>query len=113
MIKIINARTNNLKNISLEIPKNCINVITGERVSLENKVKYSSVIDGEADADTLNLVDSTDGEAFFLHDSYSGLHQSLSPTNDSTDRKTLARLINLILHIIQSLKVLTLEQTAH
>ena len=43
MIKIINARTNNLKNISLEIPKNCINVITGVSGSGKTSLAFDTI----------------------------------------------------------------------
>jgi len=71
------------------------NIATGERLSLAGKTKFSSVIDGEGDADTLNLTDSTAGDAFFLHDSYSGLHDSLTAVDDGMGRTTVARAISL------------------
>ena len=43
MIKIINARTNNLKNINLEIPKNCINVITGVSGSGKTSLAFDTI----------------------------------------------------------------------
>ncbi|MDA9948073.1 Ig-like domain-containing protein, partial [Paracoccaceae bacterium] len=71
------------------------NIISGERLSLAGKTKFSSVIDGEEDADTLNLTDSIAGDAFFLHDSYSGLHDSLTAVDDGMGRTTVARAISL------------------
>ena len=71
------------------------NIVSGERLSLAGKTKFSSVIDGEEDADTLNLTDSTAGDAFFLHDSYSGLHDSLTVVDDGMGRATVARAISL------------------
>ena len=71
------------------------NIISGEQLSLAGKTKFSSVIDGEEDADTLNLTDSTAGDAFFLHDSYSGLHDSLTAVEDGMGRTTVARAISL------------------
>jgi len=69
--------------------------MSGERLSLAGKTKFSSVIDGGEDADTLNLTDSTAGDAFFLHDSYSGLHDSLTAVDDGMGRTTVARAISL------------------
>ena len=43
MIKITNARTNNLKNINLEIPKNCINVITGVSGSGKTSLAFDTI----------------------------------------------------------------------
>ena len=71
------------------------NIETGERLSLAGKTKFSSVIDGEEDADTLNLTDSIAGDAFFLHDSYSGIHDSLAAVDDGMGRTTVARAISL------------------
>jgi Ca2+-binding RTX toxin-like protein len=71
------------------------NIISGERLSLAGKTKFASVIDGEEDADTLNLTDSTAGDAFFLHDSYSGQHDSLTVVDDGMGRATVARAISL------------------
>ena len=72
-----------------------LNIETQANVSLTGKTKFSSVIDGEEDADTLNLTDSTAGDAFFLHDSYSGLHDSLTAVDDGMGRTTVARAISL------------------
>ena len=69
--------------------------MSGERLSLAGKTKFSSVIDGEEDADTLNLTDSIAGNAFFLHSSYSGLHDSLSAVDDGMGRTTVASAISL------------------
>ena len=71
------------------------NIVSGERLSLAGKTKFASVIDGEEDADTLNLTDSIAGDAFFLHDSYSGLHDSLIAVDDGMGRTTVARAISL------------------
>jgi len=71
------------------------NVLTGSRISIHQKTKYSSVIDGEEDADTILLMDRPNGDAFFLHDAYSDLHASVSTTADGKGIQTAARVINV------------------
>ena len=71
------------------------NVDTNDRQALDGKTKYSTVIDAGDDADTLILSDSSTGDAFFLHDSYSGLHNSLTAVDDGLGRTTVARALNL------------------
>ena len=71
------------------------NVETNGRQALDGKTKYSTVIDAGDDADTLILSDSSTGDAFFLHDSYSGLHSSLTAVDDGLGRTTVARALNL------------------
>jgi len=71
------------------------NVSTGSRISIHQKTKYSSVIDGEEDADTILLMDRPNGDAFFLHDAYSDLHASVSTTADGKGIQTAARVINV------------------
>ena len=71
------------------------NVETNDRQALDGKTKYSTVIDAGDDADTLILSDSSTGDAFFLHDSYSGLHNSLTAVDDGLGRTTVARALNL------------------
>ena len=71
------------------------NVETNDRQALDGKTKYSTVIDAGDDADTLILSDSSAGDAFFLHDSYSGLHNSLTAIDDGFGRTTVARALNL------------------
>ena len=66
---------------------------TGNIVQLTGKTRFSDVLDGGVDTDTVNLTDSSD--AFFLHDSYSGFHQWLALTPDSDGRDSYARLIEL------------------
>ena len=62
---------------------------TRQLINLAGKVKIEAVIDGGADFDSIELSDQ--GDAFFLHDAYSGFHQSVALTadyvgNDSTQR---------------------------
>lgn len=71
------------------------NTFTEDRISLEGMTRYSSVIDGGEDADTLNLTDGNNGDAFFLHDSYSDLHQSLIAVDDGLGKESVARVISL------------------
>ena len=71
------------------------NVETGSRIWLSDKTKYSSVIDGEEDADTIILMDNSNGDAFFLHDAYSDLHESVSTTSDDKGMQTAARVISV------------------
>ena len=71
------------------------NVETNDRQMLDGKTKYSTVIDAGDDADTLILSDSSTGDAFFLHDSYSGLHSSLTTVDDGLGRTTVARALSL------------------
>ena len=70
------------------------NVNTDTYLSLIGKSKYP-VIDGEEDADTIILMDNSDGDAFFLHDAYSDLHESVSTTSDDKGMQTAARVISV------------------
>ena len=66
---------------------------TGDLISLVGKTRFSDILDGGLDVDTLNLTDSND--AFFLHDSYSGFHQWLELSPDSSGRDSHVRLVEL------------------
>ena len=69
-------------------------VATDVRINLSGKVKLETVVDGGADADTVNL--SSSGDAFFLHDSFSGFHSSLTLTTDShTGAQSTQRIMNI------------------
>ena len=76
------------KNVS-----NNSSVGTNEKVALDGFNRFSDVIDGGADIDTLNLTAGND--AFFIDDVYSGHNSSLTlvPTVQSID--STARIINL------------------
>ena len=50
-------------------------------------------MDGGADVDTVELTDSSD--AFFLHDSFSGFHSSLTLVEDYDSRLGTARIANI------------------
>ena len=55
--------------------------------SLSGRNKFSDVIDGGEDSDEIVLTDADD--AFFLHDSFSALHSSLSQTADNTTARVI------------------------
>lgn len=70
------------------------NVETNDRQALGGKTTYLTVIDAGDDADTLILSDSSTGDAFFLHDSYSRLHNSVIAVDDGLGRTTVIRALN-------------------
>ena len=72
-----------------------LNTTTADRISLEGMTRFSSVIDGDEDVDTIYLTDESNGDAFFLHDSYSGLHESVTALEDGFGRETVARVISI------------------
>lgn len=63
---------------------------TGKVLNLNRKTRFEDVTDGGADKDTLELTDSSD--AFFLHDSFSGFHSSLTLSNDHKGLAGVARI---------------------
>ena len=66
---------------------------TRELVRLKGKNKISDVIDGGENIDTIVLTDGSD--AFFLHDSLSGFHSSLTLVEDYDGRLGTARIANI------------------
>ena len=71
-----------------------LQVATDVRINLSGKVKLETVVDGGADADTVNL--SSNGDAFFLHDTFSGFHSSLTLTTDThTGAQSTQRIMNV------------------
>ena len=69
-------------------------VATNTQISLVGKVKLETVVDGGADADTVNLGSGND--AFFLHDSFSDFHSSLTLTTDThTGAQSTQRILNV------------------
>jgi Ca2+-binding RTX toxin-like protein len=62
-------------------------------INLPGKVKVEAVIDGGADFDS--IAPSDQGDAFFLHDAYSGFHQSLALTADYVGNDSTQRAINV------------------
>ena len=69
-------------------------VATNTYISLVDKVKLETVIDGGSNTDTIKL--SADSDAFFLHDSFSGFHSSLTLTTDThTGAQGTQRILNV------------------
>jgi serralysin len=66
---------------------------TQVRINLEGMVRIEAVTDGGADADIVQL--SEEGDAFFLHDAFSGFHNSISLTEDYVGNKSAARFANI------------------
>jgi len=66
---------------------------TGEKITLDGLNRFSEVIDGGADVDTLNLTDGND--AFFIDDVYSAHHSSLALTSTTQGVNSTARITNL------------------
>ncbi|WP_299144913.1 calcium-binding protein [uncultured Tateyamaria sp.] len=66
---------------------------TGARVNLEGLVHIEAVIDGGLGADIVQL--SEEGDAFFLHDAFSGFHSSVALTEDHDGNASAARFINI------------------
>jgi Ca2+-binding RTX toxin-like protein len=66
---------------------------TQVRINLEGLVHIQAVTDGGGDADIVQL--SEEGDAFFLHDAYSGFHDSISLTEDYIGNESVARFANI------------------
>jgi Ca2+-binding RTX toxin-like protein len=68
---------------------------TGQTISLEGLNRFSDVIDGGADVDTINL--TTGNDAFFIDDIYSDIHSSLDNSLSSTNQgiDSIARISNI------------------
>jgi Ca2+-binding RTX toxin-like protein len=66
---------------------------TQARINLEGLVRIEAVTDGGGDADIVQL--SEEGDAFFLHDAYSGFHSSVSLTEDYVGNESAARFANI------------------
>ncbi len=68
---------------------------TNQKIELDGFNRFSDVIDGGADTDTLNLTVGND--AFFIDDVYSDIHSSLAPSLTSTSQgiDSIARIANL------------------
>ena len=66
---------------------------TNEFLRVDGKTRFEDVMDGGADVDTVELTDASD--AFFLHDSFSGFHSSLSLLNDYAGELGTARIENI------------------
>ncbi len=88
------------KNVSID--KYYTSVGTGEMISVEGLNRFTDVIDGGDDMDTLNLTAGND--AFFIDDVYSEYHSSISQNTGSSsvvlhattqDINSMARVTNL------------------
>jgi serralysin len=66
---------------------------TSARIDLEGFVRIEAVIDGGAGSDIVQL--SSEGDAFFLHDAYSGFHSSVELTEDSFGNESTARFVDI------------------
>lgn len=66
---------------------------TQVRINLEGLVRIEAVTDGGANADIVQL--SEEGDAFFLHDAYSGFHSSVELTEDYVGNDSAARFANI------------------
>ena len=74
---------------------NTNSVGTNQKINLDGLSRFSDVIDGGADVDTLNL--TTGNDAFFIDDVYSDTHGSLASSLTSTTQgiDSTARIANL------------------
>jgi serralysin len=66
---------------------------TQETVSLFGKNQFGDVLDGGEGIDTIYLTAGSD--AFFLHDSFSGFHSSLTLSTDNSSLDGMARIANI------------------
>ena len=66
---------------------------TNQSISLEGLNRFSDVIDGGDDIDTLNL--TTGNDAFFIDDVYSDHHSSLTLSSTTRDIDSTARMVDL------------------
>ncbi len=72
---------------------NTNSVGTNEKIALTGLNRFSDVIDGGADVDTLNLTSGSD--AFFIDDVYSAHHSSLTLSSTTQGIDSIARVVNL------------------
>jgi Ca2+-binding RTX toxin-like protein len=72
---------------------NTNSVGTNEKITLTGLNRFSDVIDGGADVDTLNL--TTGNDAFFIDDVYSAHHSSLTLSSTTQGIDSTARITNL------------------
>jgi Ca2+-binding RTX toxin-like protein len=66
---------------------------TGEKITLSGLNRFSDVIDGGADVDTLNL--TTGNDAFFIDDVYSDHHSSLTLSSTTQGVNSTSRIVEL------------------
>lgn len=72
---------------------NDTSVGTNQKINLDGFSRFSDVIDGGADTDTLNL--TTGNDAFFIDDVYSAHHSSLTLSSTTQGIDSIARISNL------------------
>ena len=72
-----------------------LNLFTDERISLEGLTRFSSVLDGQRNGAQIYLNDGANGNAFFLHDSYSAFHSALNLAEDFDSRFGTQRIKNI------------------
>ena len=67
---------------------------TNAKISLSGKTKFETVVDGGSNIDTVNL--SEEGDAYFLHDSFSSFNQSIALITDRyTGSSNTQRILNI------------------
>lgn len=66
---------------------------TGQKINLDGFNRFSDVIDGGDDIDTLNLTDNND--AFFIDDIFSDHHESLTLLQTSRNIDSTARIVGI------------------
>jgi len=69
------------------------NSLSKASATIAGKMRFTDAIDGGDDVDTLVLTDNDEGDAFFLHDSFSDLHAIIDVVSDGLGRETAARLV--------------------
>lgn len=68
------------------------NAETGEQISIAGMSRYETVSYGEEGVDTIQLMDQENGDAFFLHDAYSEIYETLALQNDGLGRESVPRI---------------------
>lgn len=72
-----------------------VNSTTNQTVNLNKKSKFINVLDGGPDTDTIVLTDREEGDAFFLHDSFSFMSEHVNKIEDQFGHLTHARISNI------------------
>jgi Ca2+-binding RTX toxin-like protein len=92
VLQFVGSSTHTVEHVAFNVSLDT-QVGTQTQISLEGFVRIEAVIDGGADADIVQL--SVEGDAFFLHDAYSGFHSSVSLTEDDVGNESAARFANI------------------